>query len=55
MQLWGENIEKFENTDSRHAWEEVTRLLNERQKNKVCGSVPKKNETLRTLYKQSKD
>ena len=34
VQLWGENLGKLESKDSRKAWEEVTRLLNERQKTK---------------------
>ena len=34
VQLWGENLGKLEREDSRKAWEEVTRLLNERQKTK---------------------
>lgn len=34
VQPWGENLEKLESKDSHEAWEEVTRLLNERQKTK---------------------
>ena len=56
VQLWGENIEKLENKDSRKAWEEVTRMLNERQKiKKSVDQCQRKMKHLRTLYKESKD
>ena len=56
MQLWGENLGKLESKDSRKAWEEVTRLLNERQKlKKSVDQCQRKMKHLRTLYKESRD
>ena len=56
VRLWGENIEKLESKDSRKAWEEVTRMLNERQKmKKSVDQCQRKMKHLRTLYKESKD
>jgi len=56
VQLWGENLGKLESKDSRKAWEEVTRLLNERQKTKKSvDQCQRKMKHLRTLYKESRD
>lgn len=55
-QLWGENIEKLESKDSRKAWEEVTRMLNKRQKRKKSvDQYQRKMKHFQTLYKESKD
>jgi len=56
VQLWGEHLEKLESKDSRKAWENVTRLLNERQKiKKSVDQCQRKMKHLRTLYKESRD
>ena len=56
VQLLGENLGKLESKDSRKAWEEVTRLLNERKKfKKSVDQCQRKMKHLGTLYKESSD
>lgn len=56
LQLWADNIEKIESKDSRVAWEDITRSLNEKQgTKKTVDQCQRKVKHLKTQYKGKKD
>lgn len=56
LQLWADNIEKIESKDSRKAWEDVTRALNEKQGlQKSVEQCQCKVKHLKNQYKDKKD
>ena len=56
MQLWADNIEKVESKDSRKAWEEICKALNERQGlRKTVDQCQRKVKHLKNQYKEKKD
>ena len=56
LQLWADNIEKVEGKDSRKAWEEICKALNERQGlGKTVDQCQRKVKHLKNQYKEKKD
>ena len=56
LQLWADNIEKIESKDSRKAWEDITRALNEKQGlQKTVEQCQRKVKHLKNQYKDKKD
>ena len=56
LQLWADNIEKVESKDSRKAWEEICKALNERQGlKKTVDQCQRKVKHLKNQYKEKKD
>ena len=56
VQLWADNIEQLESKDSRKAWDEIVRALNEKQGiTKTVDQCQRKLKHLRNLYKEKKD
>ena len=56
LQLWADNIEKIESKDSRKAWEDITRALNEKQGlQKTIEQCQRKVKHLKNQYKDKKD
>ena len=56
LQLWADNIEKVESKDSRKAWEEICKALNERQGlKKTVDQCQRKVKPLKNQYKEKKD
>ena len=56
LQLWADNIEKVESKDSRKAWEEICKALNERQGlKKTVDQCHRKVKHLKNQYKEKKD
>ena len=56
LQLWADNIEKVESKDSRKAWEEICKALNERQGlKKNVDQCQRKVKHLKNQYKEKKD
>ena len=56
MQLWADNIERLESKDSRKAWDEIVRALNEKQGiTKTVDQCQRKLKHLKNLYKEKKD
>ena len=56
LQLWADNIEKVESKDSRKAWEEICKALNERQGlKKNADQCQRKVKHLKNQYKKKKD
>ena len=56
LQLWADNIEKIESKDSRKAWEDITRVLNEKQGlQKTVEQCQRKVKHLKNQYKDKKD
>ena len=55
LQLWADNIEKVESKDSRKAWEEICKALNERQGlKKNVDQCQRKVKHLKNQYKEKK-
>ena len=53
LQLWADNIEKVESKDSRKAWEEICKALNERQGlKKTVDQCQRKVKHLKNQYKE---
>ena len=56
LQLWADNIEKVESKDSRKAWEEICKALNERQGlKKNVDQCQRKVKHLKNQYKEKKE
>ena len=56
LQLWADNMEKVESKDSRKAWEEICKALNERQGlKKTVDQCQRKVKHLKNQYKEKKD
>ena len=56
VQLWADNIERLESKDSRKAWDEIVRALNEKQGiKKTVDQCQRKLKHLKNLYKEKKD
>ena len=56
VQLWADNIERLESKDSRKAWDEIVRALNEKQGiTKTVDQCQRKLKHLKNLYKEKKD
>ena len=54
--LWADNIERLESKDSRKAWDEIVRALNEKQSiTKTVDQCQRKLKHLRNRYKEKKD
>ena len=56
VQLWADNIERLESKDSRKAWDEIIRALNDKQGiTKTVDQCQCKLKHLKNLYKEKKD
>ena len=56
VQLWADNIERLESKDSRKAWDEIVRALNDKQGiTKTVDQCQRKLKHLKNLYKEKKD
>ena len=56
VQLWADNIDHLESKDSRRAWDEIVRALNDKQGiTKTVDQCQRKRKHLKNLYKEKKD
>lgn len=56
VQLWADNIDRLESKDSRKAWDEIVRALNDKQGiTKTVDQCQRKLKHLKNLYKEKKD
>ena len=56
VQLWADNIERLECKDSRKAWDEIVRALNDKQGiTKTVDQCQRKLKHLKNLYKEKED
>ena len=56
VQLWADNTERLESKDSRKAWDEIVRALNDKQGiTKTVDQCQRKLKHLKNLYKEKKD
>lgn len=56
VQLWADNIDRLESKDSRKAWDEIVRALNDKQGiTKTVDQCQCKLKHLKNLYKEKKD
>ena len=56
VQLWADNIDHLESKDSRKAWDEIVRALNDKQSiTKTVDQCQRKLKHIKNLYKEKKD
>ena len=56
VQLWADNIDRLESKDSRKAWDEIVKALNDKQGiTKTVDQCQRKLKHIKNLYKEKKD